>query len=63
MPKAKHNSAVTASVPALITAASTNVLGDALQLAFAIALAILGIIVAIQGIHKLVAKNQEAQAA
>ena len=41
----------------LITAASANVLGDALQLAFAIALAILGIIVAIQGIHKLTAKN------
>ena len=43
---------------ALFTAASTNVLGDGLQLAFAIALVILGIMVAIQGIAKLLGKEK-----
>ena len=43
---------------ALFTAASANVLGDALQLAFAIALVILGVMVAIQGISKLLGKEK-----
>ena len=43
---------------ALFTAASTNVLGDGLQLAFAIALVILGIMVAIQGIAKLLGREK-----
>ena len=43
---------------ALFTAASANMLGDSLQLAFAIALVILGVMVAIQGISKLMGKEK-----
>lgn len=45
---------------ALMGGTSATVAGDALQLAFAIALIILGIIVAIQGFNKLVGKDTES---
>ena len=44
---------------ALITGATANFGGDLLQLAFAIALFILGVIVALQGLHKLGQKTPE----
>lgn len=42
----------------LISMTTSNIAGDALQLFFAVALFILGIIVAVQGINKLIHKNE-----
>ncbi|MBE6023055.1 MAG: carbon starvation protein A [Cellulosilyticum sp.] len=45
-------------VSALIAGTSVTVLGDILQLAFAIALMVLGIIVSVQGFNKLIGKEE-----